>query len=186
MRHDSPKNVVITGAPSSGKSTLFDALKIPAINGRVKEIARLILEKGRFGGNVQEIIKAGKFPDFQYAVTLLNCKYEKLGHEDGGWLIDAGAVAAQAYLEELPDPLKSRLKDAVDRHVIECPPKKVFVCEPLAYKKDGVRHEDPKFQSVVHKRIVSYLDSMGIEWELIPACALDLRVKMVMHEVLKK
>jgi len=176
-------NVIFAGAPSSGKSTTFDAFQTGLE--KYPEIARIILEGGLFGKSIKEVIDSGNYPTFQERTVLLHRQYERLSHDDGGALHDAGTVSAWAYCQDLQENVRKRLSNVIERHLMENGPRKVFVFEPLKYQQDGQRHESPKIQQVIHKRIVDLCEGLQLDWELVPAMGLELRCKFIKNGLKK-
>jgi len=175
-------NVILAGAPSCGKTTAFDAIQTSRL--KYPEMARMILEGGTFGKTIKEVTEKGNYPTFQERVVLLHRQNERLGIDEPA-LHDAGTVSAYAYVQDLPEPQKQNLTNLLVAHLIKCPPRKVFVFEPLPYKQDGVRHEDPRYQKTIHERIVKLCEDADFNWELVPAMGLDLRLKFIKNGLKK-
>jgi predicted ATPase len=175
-------NVQFAGAPSSGKSTAFDAIQTSMV--KYPEMARMILEGGTFGKTIKEVTDKGNYPTFQERVVLLHRHNERISVDEGS-LHDAGTVSAYAYVQDLPEPQKQNLTNLLVAHLLKCPPKKVFVFEPLPYKQDGVRHENPKYQKVIHDRIIKLCEDADFNWELVPAMGLELRLKFIKNGLKK-
>jgi predicted ATPase len=171
------------GAPSSGKSTTLDNLQTHRL--KVPEMARLLLKSGNFGGNsIKEVIDSGNYPRFQKSVVLLNKRNGEV-YGDEGAIVDASNVTAQAYAQDLPEPLRQQLLNKIASEMVRNPPRKCLVFEPLPYQNDGVRHESANIQKIIHNRIINFLEDSGIDYEVIPKMSLDLRLKMVKHELKK-
>ena len=176
--------VQFAGAPSCGKTTTLDALR--TCRKKYPEMARIIIEGGTFGKSIDEITKSGNYPTFQERVVLLHRQYERISaQDDQGDLHDAGTVSAYAYVQDLPEPQRTKLTNAIVSHIIKNPPNKVFVFEPLKYTQDGVRHSDPKFQKVIHERIVKMCEDADLNWELVPNMSLELRQKFILNALKK-
>jgi predicted ATPase len=171
------------GAPSSGKSTTLDNLQTCRL--KVPEMARLLLKSGNFGGNsIKEVIDSGNYPRFQKSVVLLNKRNSEV-YSDEGAIGDATNVTAQAYVQDLKEPLRQYLLNKIASEMVNNPPRKCLVFEPLPYAQDGVRHESANIQKIIHNRIIKFLDESGIDYTIIPRMSLDLRMKLVKHELKK-
>lgn len=173
-----PKNIIFAGAPSTGKTTAFDLadIKIP----RVPEIARLILEGGIFWKSIEEVRNAGHYDIFQTRVSFLSLQYEKNWHDSGGVAVDAGVVSAMAYVEDLQEDVRWRLLNVMRNHLQRCPPKMVFVFEPLGFvEDDGVRHKSQEFQRVIHDRIINICEEEDLMWKLVRNGTIEKRLAKV-------
>ena len=152
-------NVHIEGGPSSGKSTLHAAL--PLKLRKIPEIARKILELGKFGGTIAEVLESNSFPDFQRCVVRNCATQETLGNQKGGYLLDASTISAAAYVQDLPSDDKGEINRLLIHHWAKNPPGKVFVLEPLPYVQDGVRHGNSLIQKTIYDRIIKICESQA-------------------------
>lgn len=178
-------NVIFAGSYSAGKSTEFDAFDGYGDGTKVPEFARLVLANGLYGMTIKEVVDSGQYPEFQKRVVALHRHYERIGHASEGWTHDAGTVSAWAYSQDLEENVRKAVSTAIERHLIECPPRKVLVFEPLRIKDDGVRHTSRELQTTIHKRIVDLCDGLELDWALVPACGSDLRKKIIKEELKK-
>jgi hypothetical protein len=178
-------NVLFSGSFSSGKTTEFESFDGHGDGTKVPEFARIILANGMYGKTIAEVHRNGNYANFQRRVVAFHRHYERLGHEAGGWTHDAGTVSAWAYSQDLQEDVRKAVSTAIERHLMECPPRKVLVFEPLRIKDDGVRHTSKELQATVHKRVIDLCEGLQLDWALIPACGSDLRKKVIKEELKK-
>ena len=165
------------GAPCSGKSTALEAIN--SCREKYAEIARILLDGGGFGGtSIKQVTEAGQYPFFQKSVVLLNKKNCSMGQDEGS-IIDASNVTAQAYVRDLQEPFRSKLTNIIAAEMVNNPPRKVFVFEPLKYQQDGVRHQDEEYQREIHYRILEFCEKACLDYYIVRPGPLELRLKYV-------
>jgi predicted ATPase len=180
--NDCPKGIdtnwfVVTGAPSSGKTTLLQKL---ANNGyKVNpDASRQLLELRVKSGLQPEQVRAD---EKQFQIELLDLMVDSdlrlnpndlIFHEYA--LPDNVAFWRKADLK-LPDVLIQSVKLFKYRSV--------FILEPLALKRDGIRTETEADQKAIHKLILESYREAGYNPILIPAGSVESRLEKVLNHL---
>ena len=158
--------VVITGPPSSGKTTTLKDLmeKLQAQNySQVEEQARKLIEEDKKRG-VQ------RFGDRTYEINLNNRvlsereRIEASLPKDSSILMDRGTPDVVSYM---------RYYDQNEQAAIEASKKfryaKVFYLEPLvSNEQDVTREENPEFAKWMHENLPKVYEELGYEIVRVP------------------
>lgn len=169
--------VVIDGAPSSGKTTVIQALHRRGYR-IVPEIGRAYIElelaRGRMLGDIR-----GNEERFQRALIALYVEQLRRLDAAQSAILDGGFPHAQAYIElnatpNMPDIL------ALCRPFLF---KKVFLCDPLPFEADHVRTEDAAKAAFLDRRIEGVYRELGYEPLRIPAMPIEERAAYVLENL---
>lgn len=166
--------VLIDGAPSSGKTTVIQALHrrgyriIPEVG---RAYIELELARGRTLGDIR-----GDEEYFQRALIALYAEQFQRLDPRQSVILDGGFPHAQAYIElnttpNMPDVLAL------------CRPfhfKKVFLCDPLPFEDDHVRTEDAAKAVFLDRRIEAIYRELGYEPMRIPVMSVEERSACVL------
>lgn len=175
----SPKSCwfVLTGAPSSGKTTTINRLSeigFPV----VREAARLYIERELATGKTLADIR-GNEAEFQARVLNVKCTLEKEVPEDGIVFFDRGVVDSEAFFALRDTPRTPELEQAL-AHVHYGG---VFLFEPLPLEDDHVRIETPEEQERMHELLKDAYTKKGMQPVLVPAGTLQERVAFILDHV---
>ncbi len=168
---------VITGGPSSGKTTTVDLLRARGYRTTI-EHARHFIDTRRVTGKTVEEIRANQ-SEFQKAVLNMQIEQERSLDPNDLWFLDRALPDALAYYRFLqlePDPaLMAALKGASYR--------KVFVMDLLPLARDYARTEDVTAQRQIHALIIEAYEALGYPVEVVPVLPANERVEYVLARV---
>ncbi len=167
--------IVITGGPSSGKSTLLNLLNRQGFT-ISPEIAReLIDEEMRKGKLIQEIRKDEL--RFQYKILDFNISREKKYNSDEFVFLDRGIPDSLAYIKHAGGPTKKLAKKLQKK----CAYKEVFLLRLLPFKKDYARTENPREAKQIEKLLIDAYNRVGIKPVIVPIMSPQKRLKFVLN-----
>lgn len=167
---------VITGAPSSGKTTLINALSIKGYRTE-PEIARAyilyLMAKGQ-GIRGQSRSELG----LQQNILQLKLKREARLHKDRLVFFDRGLPDSLAYYRYY-GLHTSEIMDAmsVNRY------KHVFYLEGLPIVYDGVRNESAEQAQMIGEQIVNAYSELGYKLITLPPKSVNLRLETILSTI---
>ena len=165
---------VITGGPSSGKTTTVDLLRARGYRTTIED-ARLYIDLQRLGGRTVEQIR-GRQVEFQRNVLALQLAQEAALDPDELVFLDRAVPDSLAYYRFLgiePDPA---LLEAMER----APYRKVFVMDLLPLAPDYARTEDVPAQRRIHELLLEVYESLPIPVERVPVLPPEERVDHIL------
>ena len=165
---------VITGGPSSGKTTTVDLLRARGYRTTIED-ARLYIDLQRLGGRTVEEIR-GRQVEFQRNVLALQLAQEAALDPDELVFLDRAVPDSLAYYRFLgiePDPA---LLGAMER----APYRKVFVMDLLPLAPDYARTEDVPAQRRIHELLLEVYESLPIPVERVPVLPPEERVDHIL------
>ena len=168
---------VVTGGPSSGKTTLVNRLAELGYQTAVED-ARHYLDLQRLEGHSVEEVRA-RHREFQLAVLKMQIANEaRFGPEDLVFFDRAipDSIAYYRFLSLKPDPL---LKTALKHNHY----RKAFVLDLLELHPDYARTEDEAEQHRLHALILQAYHEQGIEIVKVPVLPIDERVQYVLDRL---
>lgn len=169
--------VVIDGSPSSGKTTIIQALHRAGYR-IIPEVGRAYIElelaRGRTLGEIR-----GNEERLQRALIALYAEQFQRLNPCQSVILDGGFPHAQAYIElnatpNMPDVLAL------------CRPfhfKKVFLCDALPFEDDHVRTEDAAKATFLDRRIEEIYRELGYEPMRIPVMTVEERAACVLDNL---
>ena len=163
---------VITGAPSSGKTTLIDQL---AQLGYViaPEVARDYIE-GLLSHNLSlEDIKKNNTP-LQRGILALALKRERHLRPQDPIFFDRGTADSLGYFTYYQ--LETRTITQACQHLRY---KKIFYCHQLPVEHDEIRVEDNVIAQQIGEHIYKAYNSLGYELIELPAVSVEERMKLI-------
>lgn len=167
---------MISGGPSSGKTTLINELAARGYK-TAGEAARFLIEqKIGEGKSVEDIQNTN---EFQKEVLDLQLRNEKNAPKDKIVFFDRAIPDGLAYcqFQKLNVPEYASL-DLRGRY------KKIFFCQQLSVDKDGIRIESDKSARELSRLIWQAYDDLGYEIINLPAAPTpDNRIKTVISEI---
>jgi predicted ATPase len=169
---------VITGGPSTGKTTLLNAL---AEHGyiTIPEAARLVIDDGLAAGLTIDQIR-GDEAKFQADVLERKILIENELHDGHTAVLDRGIHDSIAYTRLYDEPVSEKLKKAAQTAAY----KQVFLLEPLAtYEQDYARTESPELVAKLHQLLHDAYAEHGMQPILVPALPVPERVKFVLQHI---
>lgn len=167
---------VITGGPSSGKTTLINELaKVGYYT--VPETARFLIDKERTDGKPLEEIR-GDEREFQRKVFKMRIDVEDKLPKDKIVFLDRALPDCIAYYEVLGVDTKELIEACKKRRY-----KKVFLLEQLPYKKDYARVENKELANKLNDIIYKTYSKLGYEVVRIPPMSVKDRLKVVLSHI---
>lgn len=165
---------VITGGPSSGKTTLVDMLKARGY-ATAEEHARHYIDTERVSGRSVEEIRANQI-EFQKKVLGMQLAHEKALNPDDTVFLDRAVPDALAYCRYLGIPPFPILLEETSKS----PYKKVFILDPLPLAPDYARTEDAVAQKEIHRLIAETYESLPTPVVRVPVMSPEERVAFVL------
>lgn len=168
---------VITGGPSSGKTTMIRLLAQRGYRTTI-EHARHFIDTQRVTGRTVAEIRANQ-REFQRAVLLMQLKQEQALDPDELCFLDRAlpdSLAYYRYLELEPEPeLLAALKTASYR--------KVFALDLLPLARDYARTESGPAQRQIHALLIEVYEELGYVVERVPVLEVEPRLEFILARV---
>jgi predicted ATPase len=168
---------VVTGGPSSGKTTLMEVLKSRGFN-TIKETARYHIEnKLAKGISLENIRKEEK--KFQEAVF----RQKKIIHDslstDAVTFFDRGYHDTIAYLNYYEFKVSKFISEVCKNNTY----KKVFVLDMLPYEKDEARIESIEIANGLHNALMQAYKDYGHETIKVPVLSVGARADFILDRI---
>jgi len=168
---------VITGGPSSGKTTTINILRERGYK-TVIEHARQYLEIQRFNGHPVEEVRSNQ-TEFQLAVLNMQIEAESHLNPDDVVFLDRAIPDAHAYYHYLNIPEAPELLEALKTICY----KKVFILDCLPMVNDNVRSEDEAAQKKIHAAIIETYQSLPCPIVYVPVLEPEKRVDFILKNL---
>jgi len=173
-----PQWYVITGGPSSGKTTVIEELaKLGYLT--FPEAARVLIDQEIARGKRIEEIRSDE-AEFQKKVFKLNLKMLKKAPKDKIVFFDRALPDSIAYYQICGLDPKEILKHC-KRKIY----KKVFFLEQLPLKRDYARIEDGKTVKKLNKLLRKTYQDLGYKVITVPKMSVKKRVQTILEEIKK-
>lgn len=168
---------VITGGPSSGKTTTIELLARRGYRTTI-EHARHFIDTQRITGRTVAEIRANQ-REFQKGVLQMQIEQERSLDPNELCFLDRALPDALAYYRFLslePEPeLIEALKTASYR--------KVFILDLLPLARDYARTEDAGAQRKIHQMLIEVYRSLGFPLQMVPALAPEQRADFIVEHL---
>ena len=168
---------VITGGPSSGKTTTVNILKDRGYITTV-EHARHYIDTQRLKGRTVEEVRKNQI-EFQTGVLEMQLEQEREISPDVQVFLDRAIPDALAYYRFLDLPVDKKLLDAL-AHVYY---KKIFILDYLPLVNDYARNEDLSAQKRIHQLIVEVYESLPFPIVKVPVMNPEIRVDFILKHL---
>jgi predicted ATPase len=177
MGHDPTNWYVITGGPSSGKTTTVNLLSQRGYKTTI-EHARHYLDTQRADGrSIEEIRKNQK--EFQLGVLEMQIDQEESLTPNDTVFLDRAIPDARAYYRFLDLPEDKRLTDALSKASY----KKVFILDRLPLVPDYARTEDEAAQKRIHELLTEVYRTLPFPIVQVPVLAPEARVDFILKNL---
>jgi predicted ATPase len=168
---------VITGGPSTGKSTLLEDLEKHGYK-TIPEAARVLIDQEiAKGKTIQEIRKDEQF--FQGEVLQMKIDIEKTLNPEEVIFLDRGIPDSESYMLLhdfiIPENLKEVMKN--------CSYKKVFLLEPLNYESDYARTETEEERKKLQYLLNKAYEKLGFIVVAVPVLSREERASFVLNNL---
>lgn len=169
---------VVTGGPSTGKTTLLSELAKHGFT-IVPEAARTLIDKAIQSGQTVESLRKDE-QKFQEDVAQLKAEIEQNLDPNTPTFFDRGMQDTIAYLEQNNLSIKPWVYDYMQHSSY----KKVFILEPLStFQKDYARTETSQFTTEIHQKLIDAYSAYGMQPIIVPAMPVEQRVNFVLENV---
>ena len=169
---------VITGGPSSGKTTLITELKKLG-HKTIPEAARTIIDSALANGISIEELRSDE-ERFQHDIVRLKKETENANNKNTLTFLDRGVQDTVAYMRYYNFDVDAQLVTLINKSSY----KKVFLLEPLpVFEKDYARTEGKEFADKIHKLIHEVYRESSMEPILVPNVSIKERVKIILSNV---
>jgi predicted ATPase len=167
---------VITGAPSSGKTAVINALEqqgYPVVHEVARNYIDKELKKGKHIGQIKADILL-----FERHILNKKVEIEKSLPKDAPFFLDRAVPDSIGYyiLEGLsPDePIKKSMKVRY---------KKIFLFERIAFEKDDVRSENDEIAAKLNRILKKSYQMLGYGIISVPLLSIDDRVDFILKRL---
>jgi predicted ATPase len=169
---------VVTGGPSTGKTTLLDELNKLGYH-TIPEAARTVIDEVLGKGISVETLRADE-KRFQGDVARLKGEIEAAQDKNALTFFDRGMQDTLAYLRlynfAVEDWVKALLRTSRYRQV--------FLLEPLpAFTKDYARTEDANLSKQLRQLLYDAYREHGMEPVIVPSVSVEERVQFVLQNI---
>lgn len=165
---------VITGGPSSGKSTVIELLKDDGYT-TTHEVARHFIDLQRINGRSTEEIRANQ-RQFQHKVLNLQIQLERRLDPQEMIFLDRGLPDELAYYEYFKLPPDEKLIE----YLASATYKKIFIMDLLPLDKDYARTEDLDAQKALHQLIIDTYKRRSEPIVMVPVLPPKERVAFIL------
>lgn len=168
---------VITGGPSTGKTTVINMLQERGYNTTI-EHARHYIDTMRTEGETVEEIRNNK-RKFQLGVLDMQIEQEAAIEPMDFVFLDRAIPDAMAYYQFLMLDYDEKLLNAVKSTSY----KKIFILDRLPFTKDYARTEDEVDQKKIHQLIIEVYTSLRFPIVTVPVLPPTERVEFILKNI---
>lgn len=168
---------VITGGPSTGKTTVINLLTEKGYKTTI-EHARHYIDTMKEEGRTVEEIRTNK-RKFQLGVLDMQIEQEAELSPSDTVFLDRAIPDAMAYYRFLNLKYDKILLDAMK----EVAYKKIFILDRLPFVNDYARTEDEQAQKLIHQLIIEVYQSLGFPVVFVPVISPDERVEFILKNL---
>ncbi len=168
---------VITGGPSTGKTTVINMLKKRGYKTTI-EHARHYMDTMRTEGETIEEMRSNK-RKFQLGVLDMQIEQEAAIQPKDLVFLDRAIPDAMAYYQFLMLDYDEKLLNAVKNTSY----KKVYILDRLPFIKDYARTEDEDDQKKIHQLIIDVYTSLGFPIVIVPVLPPTERVEFILKNI---
>ena len=178
IKHSNETNwYVITGGPSTGKTTTIDLLQKQGYLTTI-EHARHYIDTMHNEGNSVEEIRSNK-KKFQLGVLEMQIAEERLLKKEDMVFLDRAIPDAMAYYQFLNLDYDEKLLNAVNGVSY----KKISILDRLPFTKDYARTENEDDQKLIHQLIIESYTNLGFTIVFVPVLPPEERVKFILDNL---
>ena len=168
---------VITGGPSSGKTTTVNLLKAKGYKTTIEHARHYLDTKRNSGKTVEEVRKHQV--EFQLAILDMQIEQEKNLSPDDVVFLDRAIPDALAYYRFLNLPEDETLLEALKTVSY----KKIFILDCLPFVKDYARTEDDAAQKKIQALLTEVYESLLFPVIYVPVLQPDERVDFILKNL---
>lgn len=168
---------VVTGGPSSGKTTTVNILKKRGYKTTI-EHARHYIDTQRIKGKSTEEVRRNQTAFQQEVLAMQIAQENNLSPEEVVFL-DRAIPDALAYYRLLDLPEDEQVRNAVGNASY----KKIFILDPLPLVNDYARTEDAAAQKEIHALLAEVYGSLGFPIVRVPILPPEERVDFILKNL---
>ena len=168
---------VITGGPSSGKSTVIRLLKDQGYQTTI-ELARHYIDLQRINGRSTEEIRSNQ-RQFQHKVLNMQIDLERRLDPQELIFLDRGLPDELAYYQYFKLPPDEKLVEYLDHRLY----KKIFIMDLLPLCEDYARTEDLAAQKEIHQLIIDTYKKRSEPIVMVPVLPPKERVQFILDNL---
>ena len=168
---------VITGGPSSGKTTTVNLLRDRGYI-TTMEHARHFLDTQRLKGRTIEEVKANQL-EFQHGVLQMQIDQENEIKPNVQVFLDRAIPDALAYYRYLKLPVDDLMRKALQKVFY----KKIFIMDPLPLVNDYARLENVEAQKKIHELITEVYEALPFPIVHVPVLPAEERVDFILRNI---
>lgn len=174
---ESPPWYVITGGPSSGKTTTINLLRERGFAIAHEHASEIIGEELARGRTLLEVRADGEW--FQQEILRRQIEHEESLNPTETSFLDRGIPDGLGYERFLKLEKNPELSQAASRARY----RRVFILDPLPVKLDWNRHEDEQTQHAIHDAIESVYRELGHDVLEVPVLPAEERVNFILEHL---
>lgn len=168
---------VITGGPSTGKTTVINLLHKLGYNTTIEHARHYIDTWFNEGHSVEEIRNNKK--EFQYGILNMQIEGEASIKDKDLVFLDRAIPDNLAYFKFYKLDYNEKLLNAVK----ETSYKKIFILDRLPFTKDYARTENEEDQEKIHQLIIDVYTDLGFPIVFVPILPPSERVKFILNNL---
>lgn len=168
---------VITGAPSSGKTTVVKTLEKRGFD-VIYEAARIYIDEGLAKGKTIEEIRANEFL-FQEKILKFKIECEKKLSKEKIIFFDRGIPDSDAYYRTYGAGENNFLRKAMS----DCSYKKAFLLEMVDYEKDYARIESDEQRTQIQNLLKESYEKINVPILVVPKMSPEQRVEYILNNL---
>ena len=168
---------VITGGPSSGKTTTINLIASRGYKTTIEHARHYIDTQRQKGKTVEEVRKNQE--EFQMGVLDMQIEQEENLAPNDMVFLDRALPDALAYYYFLELPLNRKLTDALKIYSY----KKVFILDILPLVQDYARIEDGKAQKKIHDLLIRVYSSLNVPIVRVPVLSPEKRTDYILNNL---
>lgn len=168
---------VITGGPSTGKTTVINLLSKRGYTTTIEHARHYIDTKKEEGSTVEEVRSNKR--KFQLGVLDMQIEQEAELTPDETVFLDRAIPDAMAYYRFLNLEYDKILLGAMKAVSY----KKIFILDRLPFVNDYARTEDEQAQKLIHQLIIEVYQSLEFPVVFVPVISPDERVEFILKNL---
>lgn len=170
---------VITGAPSSGKTTLINLMKERGFKTSPEQARQYIEMKVSKGQSIEEL-QADKHA-FERAIMFFTMASERELNPKEDLFLDRGLPDCLPYCRVVGLNPNEHLADCFQFHYAS-----IFVLDRLPFQHDGVRYEDDTIADFLHTWTLKDYQSLGYNPIQVPILPPEGRIAFILEKLAEK
>lgn len=167
----------LTGAPSSGKTTVLKELEKKGYK-VYEEWARVYIDSEMQKGKTLKEIRKDEV-QFQNKILQLKIDFEKTLNPSSTLFLDRGIPDSIAYMKLCKAPIDSKLEKSIKK----CTYKKVFLMELLEYETDYARTESQEEAMILDTLLENAYKELGMAVIRVPRMSIEKRVDFILKDL---